>query len=165
MPGTNHGRAGPDWWRHGQTVVRPFGYGHDRPIARRVGERDLFVGNAAAADHDRGVRSFESVLSLTAERRPATTHHRPLVDGPDNEWTAFEAAADTACRLRRRMGESLLVHCSHGISRSAVVAGVAIAVKEDRSLREALAAVRAARPPATVHPALREHAIWYLAEK
>ncbi|QLH78716.1 dual specificity protein phosphatase family protein [Halosimplex rubrum] len=165
MPGTNRGREGPDWWRHGETVVRPFGYGHDRPIARRVGDRDLFVGNAAAADRDRCARSFDHALSLTAEPRSATTHHRPLVDGPDNEWGAFEAAADAACRLLGEREGPLLVHCSHGVSRSAAVAAVAIAVTENRSLRDALALVRAARPPATVRPTLLEQAVWYLAEK
>lgn len=173
MLGPDSRPDGPDWWRHGETVVRPFGYGHDRPIARRVGERDLFVGNTAAADpgrHDDYDRTgalpgVDHVLSLTADPLPATTHHRPLVDGPDNEWAAFEAAADAACRLLGARPGSLLVHCSHGISRSPTVTAVALAVVEDRSLREALALVRGARPPATVHPALREQAVLYLAEK
>ncbi|QLH85046.1 dual specificity protein phosphatase family protein [Halosimplex pelagicum] len=165
MPGTDPRADGPDWWRAGTTVVRPFGYGHDAPIARRIDGTELFVGNAHAADRERCDRSFDRVLSVTAEPRPATTHHRPLVDGPDNEWAAFEAAADTACRLLREPGESLLVHCSHGISRSAVVTAVALAVSEERSLRDALALVRSARPPATVHPVLREQAVYYLAKR
>jgi atypical dual specificity phosphatase len=169
MAGPDSRPDGPDWWRHGETVVRPFGHGHDRPIARRVGERRLFVGNAAAADpdHDRtdALRRVDHVLSLTAEPQPATTHHRPLVDGPDNEWRAFEAAADAACRLLGARPGSLLVHCSHGISRSAAVAAVAVAAVESRRFRDALTAVRSARPPATVHPALCEQAVWYLSEK
>ncbi|WP_436910580.1 phosphatase [Halosimplex marinum] len=163
MPGTDSRPGGPDWWRHGDAVVRPFGHRHDAPIARRIAGTELSVGNVHAADPERCDRSFDRVLSLTAEGRPATTHHRPLVDGPDNDWAAFEAAADTACRL---VGErSLLVHCSHGVSRSAVVAAVALAASEERALRDALALVRSARPPATVHPSLREQAVWYLAEK
>ncbi|QPV62930.1 dual specificity protein phosphatase family protein [Halosimplex litoreum] len=172
MPGTNLGREGPDWWRHDETVVRPFGYGHDRPIARRVCERDLFVGNAAAADPDRpddhrtgAPARGDNVLSLTAEPRPATTHHRPLVDGPGNEWAAFEAAADTACRLLGSRPGSLLVHCSHGVSRSAAVAAVALAAAEDRSFRSALSDVQSARPPAQPHPALHEQAVYSLAKR
>jgi len=165
MPGTDPRLDGPDWWRHDEAVVRPFGYGHDDPVARRIGERDLFVGNVAAAESPRGDPPVERVLSLTADPCRSTTHHRPLVDGPDNEWADFEAAADAACRLLRKPGEPLLIHCSHGVSRSAVVAAVALAVVEDRSLRDALALVRMARPPATVHPALRQQAVWYLAEK
>ncbi|ELZ24336.1 Dual specificity protein phosphatase [Halosimplex carlsbadense 2-9-1] len=165
MPGTNRGNDGPDWWRHGEAVVRPFGYEHDRPIARRVGERDLFVGNAAAAASPPGDPSVEWVLSLTAEPRPATTHHRPLVDGPDNEWTAFEAAADAACRLLGESAGALLIHCSHGVSRSAAVAAVAVAVAEGRSLRSALSDVQSARPPAQPHPALHEQAVCYLAKR
>jgi len=132
-------------------------------VARRVGGTDLFVGNEHAADPTRCDGSFDYVLSLTETVRPATTHHRPLVDGAGNDWAAFAAAADTACRLVGR--GTLLIHCAHGISRSAVVAGVAVAATAGRSLRDAMESVRAARPPATVHPALREQAVCYLAEK
>ncbi|MFB6140317.1 MAG: phosphatase [Halosimplex sp.] len=178
MHGPDTGRAntdrsptGPDWWRHGDAVVRPFGYGHDEPIVRRVGDRDLFLGNAAAAeaataaDADGNDRSFDVVLSLTADPVPATTHHRPLVDGPENDWPAFEAAADATCRLAAGGAGSLLVHCSHGISRSAAVAAVALAVTEDRPLRPALADVQSARPPAQPHPALHEQAVCYLGKR
>jgi len=162
-PGTQRRPDGPDWWRAGPTVVRPFSYGHAAPIVRRVGEFDLFVGNAAAANPERSDHSFDWVLSLTAESQPATTHHCPLVDGPENDWAAFEVAADAACRL---VGEgTLLIHCSHGISRSAVITAVALAETGSRSLRGALDVVRSARPPATVHPTLRQQAVLYLAQK
>ncbi|WP_226021253.1 protein-tyrosine phosphatase family protein [Halomicrobium salinisoli] len=180
---------GPDWRRHGSAVVRPFGHCHDGPIARRIGDRDLFVGNRHAADPERCDRSFESVLSLTREPRgrerserprqeragaerseatreqaPATTHHRPLIDGPGNDWAAFEAAADVACGLVD--GEhTVLIHCSHGISRSPIVAATAIAVTEDRPLADALSVVRSARPPAVPHPELREQAVCYVAAR
>ncbi|MFC7138252.1 dual specificity protein phosphatase [Halosimplex aquaticum] len=154
---------GPDWWRDGRAVVRPFGHRHGDPVVRRIGDRDLFLGNVHAADPDRTDRSFDAVLSATREPQPSTTHHRPLVDGPEADWPAFEAAADTACRL---LGEgSLLIHCSHGVSRSATLAAVALAIRTGRSFREALSTVQSARPPAQPHPALHELAVVYLAEK
>ncbi|WP_436924549.1 phosphatase [Halosimplex amylolyticum] len=154
---------GPDWWRDGRVVVRPFGHRHDAPIVARIGDRDLFLGNVHAADPDRHDRSFDRVLSATREPQPLTTHHRPLVDGPEADWPPFEAAADAACRL---LGErSLLIHCSHGVSRSATLAAVALAVADERPFREALSVVQSARPPAQPHPALHELAVVYLAEK
>ncbi|WP_459193985.1 protein-tyrosine phosphatase family protein [Halosimplex sp. J119] len=154
---------GPDWWRDGTAVVRPFNYRHDEPILARVGERDLFLGNVHAADPGRHDRAFDAVLSATREPQPLTTHHRPLADGPETDWRAFEAAADVACRLVD--DGSLLIHCSHGISRSAALAAVALAVSEERTFREALAAVQSARPPAQPHPALHELSVVYIAEK
>ncbi|WP_225334340.1 phosphatase [Halomicrobium urmianum] len=156
--------VGPDWRRHGSAIVRPFGHCHDGPITRRIGDRDLFVGNVHAADPERCDRSFESVLSLTCGSLPATTHHRPLVDGSENDWADFEAAADAACRLVGD-GGSLLIHCSHGISRSPAVAAAAIAVSEDRSLADALSIASAARPPAVPHPKLHEQATCYVAAR
>ena len=154
---------GPDWWRDGRIVVRPFGYRHDDPIVQRIDDRDLFVGNVHAADAGRHDCSFDHVLSATRESQPTTTHHRPFVDGPRADWQPFEAAADTACRL---VGEgSLLIHCSHGISRSATLAAIALAVTEDRPFRDALSAVQSARPPAQPHPALHELAVAYLAKQ
>ncbi len=153
--------AGPDWDRLGTAVVRPFGRCHDGPIARRIGDRDLFVGNRHAADPEQYDRSFDRVLSLTADQAPATTHHQPLNDGPENDWPAFEAAADAARGLPGD-GRSL-IHCSHGISRSPIVAAAAVAVVEHRPLADALSLVRSARPPAVPHPKLREQAVWYVA--
>jgi atypical dual specificity phosphatase len=110
---------GPDWWRDGRAVVRPFGYRHDDPIVRRIDDRDLFVGNV-------------------------------------------HAAAETA---RRLVGAgSLLIHCSHGVSRSATLAAIAI-LTEDRPFRDALSAVQSARPPAQPYPALHELAVAYLAKQ
>ena len=103
---------GPDWWRDGRAVVRPFGHRHDDPIVRRVGDRDCFLGNVHAADPSRHDRSFDHVLSATHDPQPLTTHHRPLVDGHEADWTSFESAADAACRL---VGDgSLLIHCLPG---------------------------------------------------
>lgn len=152
--------------REPDVVVRPLNYVGDEPVVRRIGDRDLYIGNQLAADpgsRDRSVE-FEYVLSVTSIEYPLTTHHRPLKDGPDNEWAVFETAVDTARELSRRDG-SLLVHCKAGISRSTTLLATTIAAEENRSFADALALVQRARPHAVPHPALHEWAIYYLAAR
>ncbi|WP_132058745.1 protein-tyrosine phosphatase family protein [Halorussus amylolyticus] len=145
-----------------ELFVRPKGYVEDEPIVRRLGDRNLFLGNELAAHPEEGDYSFEYVLSATSQEHPLTTHHRPLTDGRGNAWSAFEAAVDTARRLYRRDG-SVLIHCKAGISRSTTLAATAIAAEEETPFRDALAVVQDARPHAMPHPALHELAVVYLA--
>lgn len=145
-----------------EPIVRPFDYVADEPIVRRIGDRELYLGNWFAADPEHHDHAFEYVLSATGDERPLTTHHHPLDDGPGNDWSAFEAAVDAARRLYRRDG-SVLIHCKAGISRSSVLAATTIAAEEDRRLDEAFAIVHDARPHAVPHPALHESAVVYLA--
>ncbi|EMA55569.1 dual specificity protein phosphatase family protein [Halococcus salifodinae] len=147
-----------------EPIVRPFGYVADEPIVRRIGDRDLFLGNWFAAAPERHDHAFAHVLSATSEERPLTTHHHPLDDGPGNDWPAFEAAVDTARALYRRDG-SVLIHCKAGISRSSVLVATTLAAEEDRRLDDAFAIVHEARPHAVSHPALHESAVIYLAAR
>lgn len=147
-----------------KALVRPKGYVEDEPIIRRIGERNLYLGNAFAANPRYHDRTFEYVLSATDEEHPLTTHHRPLTDGPGNEWAAFEGAVDTARRLSRRDG-SVLIHCKAGISRSTTLIATALAAEEDRRFRDALGIVQDARPFAMPNPALHTLAVIYLATR
>jgi protein-tyrosine phosphatase len=142
-------------------IARPFGYVDDEPVVRRIGDRALCLGNVHAGDADPG-EQFEHVVSLTTDPRPATTHHRPVVDGDDVEWSRFADAVETTRRLHRADG-SVLVHCTVGVSRSSAVIASALAVAEGRRFRDALSEVQAARPIAMPHPALHEQAVVYLA--
>ena len=145
-------------------LVRPFGYVEDHPVIRRIGERDLFLGNRLAADPAKHDREFDFVLTLASDTEPLTTHHRPLVDGPGNDWSIFENAVDTARRLFRRDGV-LLVHCTAGISRSSTILATTLAAEEELGLTDAFDAVLDARPCAVSHPALHELAAIYLAAR
>lgn len=142
-------------------IVRPFGYVGDEPVVRRVGDRALFLGNLHAGDTAIGER-FDHVVSLTADPQPATTYHRPLVDGYDVEWARFADAVDTTRRLHGTDG-SVLVHCKAGVSRSSAVLASTLAAAEGRRFRDALSEVQAARPIAMPHPGLHEQAVCYLA--
>ena len=143
-------------------AVRPLGYVESRAVVRWIGDRSLALGNAGAAESP--TDEFDAVLSLTETERPFTTHHQPLIDGPETEWAAFAAAVDCARQLHRRDG-TLLVHCKAGISRSAVVIATTIAAEEGCSFREALVTVQSVRPHAIPHPALWELAVIYLAAR
>jgi len=145
-------------------LVWPLGHIETQAVVRPIGERDLYLGNEFAASPEHHDRQFEFVLSATHEPQPLTTHHRPLDDGPDNNWSTFASAVDTARRLSRRDG-SVLVHCKAGISRSSTLVATTVAAEEGRSLREALDIVHQARPRAMPHPALHEQAVLYLAAR
>ncbi|WP_255196072.1 dual specificity protein phosphatase family protein [Halorarius litoreus] len=144
--------------------VRPFGYVDPEPVIRRVGDRDLWVGNVHAADGERHDCRFDYVVSATREPQPLTTHHCPLVDGTDADWSQFARGVDTTRELYRREG-SLLVHCTAGVSRSAALAATVLAAEADRPLRTALDAVQRTRPVAMPHPTLHRLAVEYLAAR
>lgn len=154
----------PDAGDESVVFVRPVGYVADEPVIRRLGPRDLFIGNESAAHPDRHDHAFEYVLSISTESHPLTTHHCPLIDGAGNEWCAFETAVDTVPRLFREDG-SLLVHCTAGISRSSTVLAATLAAEEDRTFHDALAIVQEARPHAVPNPPLHELAVTYLAAR
>lgn len=146
----------------GKLIVRPLHHIEDEAVIRRIGDRDLYLGNWRAADPAQHDRTFTYVLSPTSSTHPLTTHHCPLNDNADNEWKAFEKAVDTARMLYRRDG-SLLIHCTAGISRSSTLIATTIAAEEDRTFHDALAIVKQARPTANPNPALHEWAVIYLA--
>ncbi|WP_435333638.1 dual specificity protein phosphatase family protein [Haloarchaeobius sp. TZWWS8] len=142
-----------------QTVyVRPLGYVEDSPVARRVGDREVFIGNVHAPTSG---REFETVVSLT-DAQPTTTDHHPLVDGPEADFSTFAAAVD-ATRARMRADGSVLVHCRAGVSRSSAVLAAALATEQETSFVDELHRVQQARPTAVPHPALHELGVVYVA--
>ena len=146
---------------HETSAVRPFGYVDPDPVVRRIGDRDLFLGNRATGAAP--PRTFDAVVSLTEQPVAATTDHRPLVDGPGNDWSAFAAAVDT---VRERRGDGpVLVHCTAGVSRSATVLATAVAAAEGASFRAAFDEVVAHRRTAVGHPALCRLGVVYLAAR
>jgi atypical dual specificity phosphatase len=145
-------------------VVRPRGYVEPEPVIRRIGDRDLFLGNEHAADPSRHDRTFDAVLSVSSDSYPATTHHRPLTDSADAEWQSFADAVETGRELVVESG-SLLIHCRAGISRSTAVLATTLAAVDDRPFRDALETVLDARPAAMPHPRLHELGVLYLAAR
>lgn len=149
---------------HPSLFVRPFGYVAPTAVVRRLGDRHLFLGNALAAHPEVCDRAFDSVLSLTRDPRPLTTHHRPLTDDDTNDWRTFADAVDTARRLYRRDG-SVLIHCEAGVSRSSAVTAAALAVEDGHRFVDALHLLQDARPHAVPRPALHEQGVVYVAAR
>lgn len=145
-------------------AARPFGYVEPAPVIRRIGDRDLLVGNEHAADPSRHDRTFDAVVTASSEPGPLTTHHHPLVDDRGVDVGRVAAAVDDVRRLRTGEG-SVLVHCTAGVSRSPALAAAAVALDEGLSLRAALDVVREARPVATPHPAVFEAALVAVASR
>lgn len=134
-----------------------------KPVIRRIGDRDLYLGDELAADPEYHDREFDFVLSATRREQPLTTHHHPLRDGPGNDPADFARAVDTARALYDREG-SVLVHCAAGISRSTTLVATVLAAEEGHAFTGAVAEVREHRARANPHPALRELATAYLAD-
>lgn len=143
-------------------TVRPKAFVADGPVIRRIGDRELFLGNVHATDPDAHDRRFAFVVSVNGEPGELTTHHRPLSDGPGNPWSDFADAVDTVRRCMRRDG-SVLVNCTAGVSRSTTVLAAAIAAEDGTRFRAGYEAVRAARRWAIPHPSLHELGVYYVA--
>jgi hypothetical protein len=149
----------------GTTVwARPTRYVDEDPVIRRIGDRDIYLGNVHAADGDRHDRSFDRVVSVNSEPGSLTTHHRPLSDDDENEWAAFAAAVDAARRAYRAKGAAL-VNCTAGVSRSSAVLATAVAAEEARTFLDALDEILETRPTATPHPGLQFQGVVYLAAR
>jgi atypical dual specificity phosphatase len=78
----------------------------------------------------------------------------PMMDGPRNEAEKFNRAVESVAELLRD-GESVLVHCAAGKSRSVTVTAAALSVVEETTFEESLDAVRRCRDT-NAHPALIE---------
>jgi atypical dual specificity phosphatase len=128
----------------------------------------LYVGTDDDADdaatlRDGGITTVVSLTHRSPERTVAdvTVVERPMLDGPQNGRGAF-AEAVSAARTALEGGETVLVHCSAGASRSPAVAAATLALHEDRSLEDAFEQVAARRPAADPHPAMIRQAVHVL---
>jgi hypothetical protein len=108
-----------------------------------------------------GQTEFDEVVTLGyltefGYERPevSTTGDRFVIpDGP-HDYSRFEAAVDYVVRSIER-GDTVLVHCQAGVSRSAAVATTALVSVSEDSLREAFDRVRAVRANVNPHPELQ----------
>lgn len=132
-------------------------------VLKRIGDRELFIGDVESARPEMHDRSFETVVSLTLESEPLTDVHHPLKDGPGNTQAAFDAAVDDAREALRSEG-TVLIHCAAGISRSTTVLSTAVAAEEDREFDEVVEEVRESRSEVAPNAALRYLARQYLDE-
>ncbi|ERH11208.1 MAG: putative protein-tyrosine phosphatase [halophilic archaeon J07HX64] len=82
--------------------------------------------------------------------------HR-MVDGPQNDPEAFAGAVRTATDLLDQ-GETVLVHCKKGTSRSGAVVAAVVARREGVDRSTALETVQRRKSDVDPHRALLRHA-------
>jgi atypical dual specificity phosphatase len=123
-------------------------------------EYDIYIGNIQDASDHEGIREagISTVVKLT-NREPTRGYPKevdvvrhPMMDGPRNEGKIFRRAVESVTELLRD-GESVLVHCAAGKSRSVTVTAAALSIVEKNSFEESLDAVRRCRDT-NAHPAL-----------
>lgn len=135
----------------------------------RVTER-LWIGDILDA-REGDTSRFDRVVSVcqdsTEDNVGCVFEHYPLTDGQpqgfvpgDPSFGAFSDACDAVYQAVER-GETVLVHCHAGRSRSACVVACVLARQEDLSFREATARVSEVQ---YIHPSpqVADHAREYI---
>lgn len=126
---------------------------------------DLYVGSLEDAGTDElleqhGITAILALTHTEPERQyPDTVRvtDRPLVDGPQNDFEAFQDAVERLTALCEA-GETVLVHCSAGSSRSGAIAATVLAKTEGTDVDRALARIQREKPDVDPHPALLDRA-------
>ena len=86
-----------------------------------------------------------------------TVSDHPMFDGPRNDFENFQAAVDRLTTFLKA-GDTVLVHCSAGSSRSGAVAVAALARQENVSIDAELARIQDQKSDVEPHPTLLKHA-------
>ena len=81
-----------------------------------------------------------------------------MMDGPRNKQETFRTAVEAVLAGLDR-GETTLVHCSRGASRSPSVAATAVALHTESSIEEAFELIVELRDEFDAHPALVRQAV------
>jgi predicted protein tyrosine phosphatase len=138
-----------------------------RPGSHRIVDEvfaGLYVGTLADAEDTTTLRDHgvDRVVSLTrsnpeVESTVAVSKHA-LLDGPRSDGEVFRAAVEESVTGLNR-GETVLVHCSRGASRSPSVAAAAIALHGGVGVEAAFEHVTERRAEVDPHPALVRQAV------
>ncbi|WP_253739218.1 dual specificity protein phosphatase family protein [Halohasta salina] len=131
----------------------------------RVAE-SLFVGTIEDAGTGPLLENHgtETVVSLTHSPpdtgfpESVSVKQVPLTDGPQNDRAQFNEAVDVLVSALES-GETVLVHCSRGASRSPSVAATALAITQDIGIKEAFEQVAEHREACDPHEALVRQAV------
>lgn len=109
---------------------------------------------------------FDRVLALASGDHPNCTDKFHLPDGGwdfdrEHDYQTFEEAVNT---LRRAVkdGDTVLVHCNAGQSRSTMTVSAALAVEDGTSFDSAYSEVRSKHPPTQPSEELRFCATKYV---
>lgn len=130
----------------------------------------LFVGTVADAEDGPRLREngVDRVVSLTHSdpqtETPVTVSNCAMMDGPRNERETFREAVEHVLAALEG-GETVLVHCNRGASRSPSVAAAATALHGEIGIEDAFELVGERRAAVDPHPALVEQAVELFRER
>jgi predicted protein tyrosine phosphatase len=125
---------------------------------------NLYVGTLADAGdtallQEHGVDRIVSLTHGDPESGfPVPVSKCAMMDGPRNDRETFRTAVEEIL-TRLQQGETILVHCSRGASRSPSVAAAAIALHEEITIEAAFEQVDEQRDEFDAHPALVRQAV------
>lgn len=121
----------------------------------------LYVGDYDDGTLEEMPEKIDFVVSLMGGGfQPQTDLWYPLKDGGNSE-DRFNGAVENVLQAIER-GDTVLVHCAMGQSRSPAVVATALAEKEDMSFEEALKEVEEVRPIANPVQVLKKLGKKYL---
>lgn len=131
---------------------------------------NLYVTDADTVQELPSNHQFDEVMTLgymdifgNSVPDASTTGDRyKFRDGP-HEYEAFAAAADHVIDCKER-GDSVLVHCQAGVSRSPTICCVAIAVTEGKTAEDALEEIERLHPRTNPEPRVWESAVRFVDE-
>lgn len=105
----------------------------------------------------------DTVINLSGGYRETTDIFYPLRDGKMKDQQRFNGAVTNALK-RIEKGETVLIHCAAGVSRSVGVTMAAIAELEETTSVDAFQRIKAVRTQANPNPRIKEHVRKYLGE-
>jgi protein-tyrosine phosphatase len=124
----------------------------------------LFIGDIEqAGDRQRyKEHGIDRVIQLTYSAPDngypdsVDVHTYSMMDGPRNDEETMRDAVETTASFLQK-GDTVLVHCSAGASRSVAVAAASLATVNDTGLDEELQLIRD-KKPIQIHPSVQENA-------
>jgi protein-tyrosine phosphatase len=131
---------------------------------------NLYVTNAETVQDLPADNQFDEVVTLgymdifgnTVPDASTTGDQHKFRDGP-HDYQDFAAAANHVIDSLER-GDSVLVHCQAGVSRSPTICCTALAVTEGKTAEDALEEVEDLHPKTNPEPRVWESAIQFVEE-
>lgn len=105
----------------------------------------------------------DTVINLSGGIRESTDIFYPLRDSEMKDQQRFNGAVKNVVK-RLEEGETLLVHCAAGVSRSVGVSVAAISEYEEINSVESFQRIKEKRPVANPRPGIKKHYRKYLGE-
>jgi len=124
---------------------------------------DIEATDSEGADYYRNQMDADWIINLSGRSTGEADVYYPLKDGAMEDSERFNGAVENVVRELKR-GNTVVVNCAAGVSRSVSVAATALAELNDWNWVKAFQEIRSERPQANPRPALRTAGKKYLNE-